>query len=349
MKAAVLENYKNFKWKEVAIPEISSSEVLIKVNYAGVCGSDQHIFLGEFHPRTKVPMIPGHEITGEIVKIGSGVRNFNFGDKVAVDPIIWCGKCPACERQHYPACTSLKLIGVDMNGGFAEYVPADESMLYKINDNISDINAALIEVLSIGFHACKRASLKKDDTVVIWGAGRIGHCILQAARTITDNKIFIIDILDTRLNLAKNNYDNIITINLKKENPFEIIKEFTNNQGVDIAFEAVGHATSILNKPQPVQGCIQSIHGAGVVCVLGLADDPVPVIFKELIWREAKIIASRVTHGEFSETIQQMSKKNLKPDILISEKFTLDNTQKAFELLEKEPGKYLKILIKISE
>jgi threonine dehydrogenase-like Zn-dependent dehydrogenase len=348
MKAAVLTKYRTIEVQDVPIPSYNDTEVLIKVAYAGICGSDQHIFNGDFHPRTRLPMIPGHEFAGTIVETGKSVKNFKKGDRVTVDPIIWCGHCPACKMKHYPACTTLKLIGVDMNGGFAEYVPADESMLYKIDNNITDIDGALIEVLSIGFHACKRAGLKKNDTVVIWGAGRIGHCILQAVRTITDNKIFIIDILDSRLELAKKNFDNINIINSKKENPIKIIKELTNNQGVDVAFEAVGHATPIQNTFHPVQGCIQSIHGAGVVCVLGLADDPVPVIFKELIWREAKIIASRVTHGEFSKTIQQLSKKNLKPDILISEKFTLDKTQEAFELLEKNPEKYLKILINIS-
>ena len=349
MKAAVLTKYRKIEIQDVPTPTYSDSEVLIKVKYAGICGSDQHIFNGDFHPRTKLPMIPGHEFSGTITEIGKNVKNYKKGDRVTVDPIIWCGYCPACKLKHYPACTTLKLIGVDMNGGFAEYVSADESMLYKIDDKISDKEASLIEVLSIGFHACNRAGLKESDTVVIWGAGRIGHCILQAVRTITKKTIFIVDIIDSRLNLAKKHFNNIITINSKKENAIEIIKDKTNNRGVDIAFESVGHSTHIPNSPNPIQGCILSIHGAGVVCVLGLADDPVPIIFKELIWREAKIIASRVTHGEFSKTIQQMSKKNLKPDILISKEFALNDTQEAFEKLEKEPEKYLKILLNISK
>ena len=349
MKAAVLTKYRKIEIQDIPIPSYNDTEVLIKVEYAGICGSDQHIFNGDFHPRTKLPMIPGHEFTGTIVETGKKVKKYKKGNRVTVDPIIWCGQCPACKLKHYPACTTLKLIGVDINGGFAEYVPADESMLYKINNNISDIHAALIEVLSIGFHACNRAGLKKNDSIVIWGAGRIGHCILQAARTKTDNLIFIIDILDSRLNLAKKNFDNIVTINSKKENPIEIIRKKTKNKFVDIAFESVGHATSTPKSPNPIQGCIQSIHGAGTVCILGLADDPVPVTFKELIWREAKIIASRVTHGEFSETIHQLSKKNLKPDILISKEFSLNQTQEAFEKLEKEPENYLKILLNISK
>jgi threonine dehydrogenase-like Zn-dependent dehydrogenase len=105
MKAAVLMEYGKFEWKETDVPINSDSEVLVKVSYAGICGSDQHIFKGEFHPRTKIPFIPGHEFAGIITTVGSKVKDFKTGEQVAVDPIIWCGKCPACMRKHYPACT----------------------------------------------------------------------------------------------------------------------------------------------------------------------------------------------------------------------------------------------------
>ncbi len=122
MKAAVLTEYGKITWMETEMPEIKETEVLVKVSYAGICGTDQHIFSGEFHPRTHVPFIPGHEFAGTIVETGQAVHNYKAGDRVTVDPIIWCGKCPACLIGHYPACTSLKLIGVDMNGGFGLYV-----------------------------------------------------------------------------------------------------------------------------------------------------------------------------------------------------------------------------------
>jgi 2-desacetyl-2-hydroxyethyl bacteriochlorophyllide A dehydrogenase len=347
MKAAVLEEYRKIVWKEVPEPEIAGNEVLIKVNYACICGSDQHIFLGEFHPRTRVPLIQGHEFAGEIVKTGPGVINFRKGDRVAVDPIIWCGKCPACELHHYPACTTLKLIGVDLDGGFAEFVKAPEHMLFRITPDISDEQAALVEVMSIGFHACNRAKVENNDTIVIWGAGKVGQCILQAARTKTSNILIMVDILDARLNRAKNAYPGIHIINAAMEDPVEKIKIITGGRGVDIAFEAVGHYKEIPGKVNPVRGCIQSIRGAGKVCVLGLSDEVTPVLFKELIWREATLIASRVTHGEFSETIENLQKGKLKPDALISDILTADKAQEAFEMLEAEPEKHLKILLKL--
>jgi len=122
MKAAVINHYNSVDWQEVQNPETGRSDVLIKVTYATICGTDQHIFRGEFHPRTRLPLIPGHEFAGHVEMTGKEARKFKPGDKVVVDPIIWCGTCDACKAGHYPACNTLKLIGIDLDGGFAEYI-----------------------------------------------------------------------------------------------------------------------------------------------------------------------------------------------------------------------------------
>jgi L-gulonate 5-dehydrogenase len=345
MNAAVLTEYKKVEWESVDIPEISGNEVLIKVSYACICGSDQHVFLGEFHPRTTLPLIQGHEFAGIIADTGPGVRYFKPGDRIAVDPIIWCGECPACKRHHYPACSTLKLVGIDLDGGFSEYMKVPERMLYKVTDKISDKHAALVEVLSIGFHACNRAKVCADDRVVIWGAGKVGQSILQALRTKTQNTVIMVDILDERLDIAKKAYSDIYVINAKKGNAGDRIKELIGGEGVDIAFEAVGHTKEFPGVVNPVRGCIQAIRGAGTVCVLGLSSEPSPIVMKELIWKEGIIMTSRVSHGEFAETIENMNKGTLNPDALITDIMHPSETQKAFEMLEEEPHKHLKILL----
>jgi threonine dehydrogenase-like Zn-dependent dehydrogenase len=345
MKAAVLKQYRNIEWGNVPTPGISAGQVLVKIKYASICGSDQHIFNGDFHPRTKLPLIPGHEFAGEIAEVGSLVKNYRIGDQVTVDPIIWCGVCPACKIGHYPACTSLKLVGIDLDGGFGEYIAVEEHMLYKTTKNISSAHAALIEILSIGFHACNRAEVTPQKSIAIWGAGKVGQSILQAARTKTDNIIFMIDPIADRLKIANRNYSDIIPINPCETDPAETIKEYTNGKGVDIAFEAVGHARNIEGRHNPVRSCINAIRGAGTVCVLGLGDEPASLIIKELIWKEAKIVASRVSHGEFAETVRHLDAGKLNPDALISDVLPASETQQGFELLENEPEKHLKILL----
>lgn len=345
MKAAVLESYNHFEWKDVDTPNVKPGEVLVRIQFASICGTDMHIFPGDFHPRTPVPFIPGHEMGGVVAKVGDGVSGFESGDKVAIDPIIWCGECPACRRKHYPACTSLKLLGVDMDGGFAEYISVPPHMLFKAAPHLPDEHVALVEIYGIGFHANNRAETKEGDTLAIWGAGRVGQVILQAARTKTNGTIYMVDPLENRLRIATDNYENVIPINPLKDNPVDAIKKHTAGKGVDIVFEAVGHADEIEGVNHPVRSCIQSLRGGGKVCVLGLSDEPAPVVFKELIWKEAQIITSRVSDGEFTEVIEHLNAGNLKPDALISKVMPGWQIQQAFEMLQKEKEKYLKVLL----
>ena len=345
MKASVLEEYGKISWKSIPDPKVNENDVLINVKFSNICGTDEHIFKGEFHPRTSLPLVMGHELSGIVADTGKNIRKYQLGDKVVVDPIIWCGECAACKRGHHPACSSLKLIGIDLDGGFAEYISVPENMVYKVHDEISLRHASLVEVLSIGFHACNRAGVKENDTVLIWGGGKLGQCILQAVKTKTNAQVFIVDILDERLQRAGNAYPDIVTINPKLANPVQLIKEQTG--GIDIAFEAVGHVENVNNIPNPVRGCIQSIRGAGTVCVLGLADEPSPILMKELIWKEAKIIASRVSHGEYSETLSALEKGTLKPEALITKEMQMPDLQKAFSILENEKKDHLKILMEV--
>jgi threonine dehydrogenase-like Zn-dependent dehydrogenase len=234
-----------------------------------------------------------------------------------------------------------------MNGGFGEYVAAKPNMLYKLPENIPSNHGALVEVLGIGFHASNRAGVKKGDSIAIWGTGKVGHCILQAVKTKTNGPVILIDLVDERLIRAKEAYPDVEIVNPLKTNPVEAVKALTGGKGVDIAFEAVGHDTSGGKTINPIRGCINIIRGAGTVCVLGLGDEAAPIVFKELIWKEAKIIASRVSHGEFAEVIDQINKGNLKPEVLITDIFHASRAQEAFHLLENEPEKHLKILLEL--
>lgn len=347
MKAAIIRTYGEIKQEEIPVPFLADDQIMVRVRYASICGSDQHIFKGEFHPRTKLPLIPGHEFAGVVEAVGKDVTGFHPGEKVTVDPILWCGKCAACQVGHYPACISLKLIGIDMDGGFAELIAVPAHTVFKIPDHISDELAALIEILSIGFHASSRAGVKESDDILIMGAGKVGQSILHAASTITKGKIILADILDDRLAIALKAFPNLITINTTRTDPVSFIKELTNGRGVDIAFEAVGHDVKVPGRHNPARTCINAIKGGGTVCVLGLGDHPTEILMKELIWKEAKIVSSRVSHGEFAKTIEALDKGTIHPENMITGILDLKNAQEGFELLESEPGKHLKILLRV--
>jgi threonine dehydrogenase-like Zn-dependent dehydrogenase len=293
-------------------------------------------------------LIQGHEFAGTIVEPDLPSKTSNQAT-VAVDPNYMVRHCPACKRHHYPACSTLKLVGIDLDGGFSEFMKVPEVMLYKVGDKIPEQHAALVEVLSIGFHACKRAGVRAGDTVVIWGAGKVGQSILQALKTKTRNTVILVDILDERLAMAKKTYDDVQIINAARTNAIEKISEITGNEGVDIAFEAVGHTKDLQGVVNPVRGCIQAIRGAGKVCVLGLSTEPSPIVMRELIWKEGTLITSRVSHGEFAETIENMNLGTLKPSSLVTDIMPPSRTQQAFEMLEDEPQKHLKILLDFNQ
>jgi Threonine dehydrogenase and related Zn-dependent dehydrogenases len=347
MKAAVISEYGKINLEDVKKPVLQENHILIKVKYASICGTDQHIFHGEFHPRTQLPLIPGHEFAGIAEEVSSNVKNISPGDKVTVDPIIWCGKCAACKAGHYNACTTLKLVGIDLDGGFAEYISVPSHMVYKVPEHVSDKNAALIEILSIGFHASSRAGLSANDDILIVGSGKVGNSILHAAKTITTGKVIMADILDERLAMAKSAFGDIYTVNIRKNDPVAFVKEITGGRGVDIAFEAVGHEKEVEGRFNPVRLCINAIKGGGIVTVLGLSDHPSGILMKELIWKEARIISSRVSHGEYAKVIEALDKGTLHPESMITGIFDLKDAQRGFECLENEPEKHLKILLKV--
>lgn len=222
-------------------------------------------------------------------------------------------------------------------------------MIYKVPEHVKDEHAALIEILSIGFHASKRAQLKEEDSIAIWGAGKVGQSILHASKTIIKGKVFLVDIIEERLEIAKSSFPDIEIINALNVNPVERIKELTGGNGVDVAFEAVGHATVIPERYNPIRSCINAIRGGGKICVLGLSDEPAEIVMKEMIWKEAVLITSRVSHGEYQDSIEALASGKLNPDAMITSVIRIDDIQEAFGLLEKQPDKYLKILLKISE
>ena len=342
----MLAAYGKIVWRSVPLPRPGPDQALIKVAYASICGSDEHVFRGEFHPRTRLPLIQGHEFAGTIIRVGKNVKKFRAGDRVAVDPIFWCGKCIACQKGHHQACKSLKLLGIDAHGGFGEYVAAGAMMLYKIPKRVPDRHAALVELFSIGLHACNRAGLRRGDTAAVFGAGKIGQAVLQAAANRTRGALFAVDVLEQRLEIARKVNPEVKAIHAKKEDPVKRILALTGGRGVDAAFEAAGHAQTIRGRAHPVRQCVQALRPGGTVCVLGLSDAPAPLVMKELIFKEAKIVASRVTAGEFGEAVSLLSRKKLKPGPLITGEWPASGLGKAFEMLKRRPGKHLKILIK---
>lgn len=245
MKAAVLHSLGNFKTEMVEIPKISDNEVLIKVKYAGICGSD--VPRSMLSGARKYPLILGHEFAGEVAEVGGNVDNLNPQDRVVVAPLVPCGECEHCKASDYGLCDNYNIIGTGSNGAFAEYVKVPKDHILKIDDSLSFETAAGIEPATIGYHGLQKANIQPGETVVVMGCGSIGQLTLQWAKIFGASTVIAVDIFDDKLDLAKE-LGADITINSKEVDAVEKIKEITNG-GADVVAETAG---SVITQQQSI-------------------------------------------------------------------------------------------------
>jgi L-iditol 2-dehydrogenase len=347
MKAAILIDDKEIRLGEVPKPTLKDDQVLIRVHWVSICGTDLHIYLGEFKPRVTYPRILGHEFSGVVESVGRDVSYFRKGDRVVVDPIIWCNQCPACLNGHHNACQFLKLIGVDIDGAFAEYVLADAGKVFKIPEGISLRDAVLIELYSIGVHSIRKAMIEPGDRVVVLGAGRLGLSVLEVIKQTAASWVCSVDLLENRLEIAKKLGADLV-INTRQKDPAEEILNFTDGLGVDRVIETVGTAAEIENRDMPVQQAVRMARHGGRIVVMGMGSQYTPVFWKECVEKEIQLVGSRVTLGDFPRALSLMSQGRFHPDLLISKECSLEETGEAFRLLEEGPDHFLKFLIKVA-
>ncbi|WP_094604434.1 Starvation-sensing protein RspB [Sporomusa silvacetica DSM 10669] len=319
---------------ERPIPECKENEVLIKVKAAGICGSDAHIYHGK-NAFATYPRVVGHEFAGEIVKVGSQVKNLQVGDGVAVDPVSSCGHCYACRIGRHNVCKSLSVIGVHRDGGYREYVAVDAGSAHKLPKNISWEIAAMIEPYTIAAQVMDRGRLTADDTVLICGAGPIGLILLQAVK-MTGARVAIMDIIDTRLNMAKEMAADLV-INSKTSDMITEMMAFTNNEGASLILEATGNINVL-------ETCIQKIAApAGRVVVLGFSTELVKIPQVAIMSKELEIIGTRLNNNKFPQVIEWFAKGLVQPEKILTHTFKFEEVEKAFDFMDKNPADVCKI------
>lgn len=236
MKAVLYKDIQVVKMSDIKRPIITNNEALIKVKYAGICGTDLHIFDG-LHPRAKAPLVMGHEISGIIEEINTERKDIKIGDRVAINPLISCGYCLPCKEGNPHLCPNLKLVGIDQNGGFEEYVKIKDDKLYKIPSSLPLDLAALIEPVAVAVHAVRKSKLLIGDKVVVIGGGPIGQLVALICRINGAPSIVLSEIKSERSNFAKKM--GLITASSKEET-IKKNMEMTKGEGSDIVYEVVG-------------------------------------------------------------------------------------------------------------
>ena len=347
MKAAVLYNDREIRLGQVPDPQLGPDDVLIAPSYAGICGTDLHIFRGEFHNRVKYPAVLGHEFGGVVLEAGKNVKGFKRGDRVTVDPILSCHECPACLTGHLNACRKLALLGVEYNGGFGQYVVAPSSHVFALPDNFDMQYVSMVEMYGLACHVLGRGMVQPGESVVILGAGKLGLAVMDVLCHKGDaNQVIAVDVQPFRLETARK-VGAQVALNLHDEDPVERVMELTGGLGVDCVIECVGHFHELPGRESPIAQAVKMIRSAGRVVTAGMGEQLSPVHFKTLVLKEAQIIASRVTLGEFPRAISLMSRGVLHPELLVTHRMSLADVAGAFERVDQEAPDTIKVVLDI--
>lgn len=312
MQAYVIEKERSGVLKSVPVPEPGDHEVLIKVMGAGLCGTDAHIYLGEYY--STFPLIPGHEFAGIIEKTGKDVKGFKEGQRVVADPNIFCEGCHFCQQNIQNFCQNFSAIGVTRDGAFAEYVVAPEGCVFKI-EQMSFTEGVLVEPLACVVYGQMRARPQVGDSVLIFGAGPIGLLHLQLAKRNGATFVTVVDLKEERLALAsKLGADYTLVSNSELEEHLK--KEFP--LGFNLVIDSTGAPTVVEKAPTFVKN-------AGTLLIFGVCPPNAKVSFSpyEIYKRDLKIVGSFALKKTFQPAINLIEQKAVDVSAVIGAQISL--------------------------
>jgi len=336
MKAAIWYGGKNIKIEEIPVPDIAADQALIKVKAVGICGSELHAFTGASKRRVP-PLVMGHEFSGEVAKVGgNSITDLKVGDRVAVEPIIGCGRCVQCLSGLSNICSDRKLIGMQIPGALAEYVAVPASKCHQIPENVSFEEATLCEPLGNAIRAVNQCFLQTGDDVLVLGSGVIGLMAIQVARHHTSGKIIATDVVDEKLKLAKK-FGADYTINSRNENVIERVMEITGGKGADCAIEVVGHA-------DVVSQAIASTKRGGIITLVGLWQQMMNLDIMDVVSREIRLQGHYGYIGyEFKVALKLLADKKIDTETFASVRYPLERVVDAVE--DMATSKVLKSIV----
>ena len=339
---AFLVAKQQYEVREAPMPTLENDDdVLIKIDYVGICGADQDMFLTGRYGIFDVdfPKIIGHEAAGVVVKTGPAVKHLKPGDKVALEPQVPCGKCEQCVTGHYHLCPDVMFKGAPpVTGCNQNYVVHPAEWCFKLPEGTTTRDGSLLEPLAVGMHAANQGGVKMGDTVIINGAGTIGLCVLNACRAKGATKIISIDMSPARLEKAEKM--GAIPVNFAECDPVAKINELTDGRGGDVVIEASGNAKAFLNTAYYVRT-------GGTICCVGLGPKPIiEVDYQALIYKEATIKTVCRYCNEYPTCIAGLASGLMSTEGIITHEFPLEKVQEAYEFAVNNKDIAIKTIIK---
>lgn len=341
MKALVLQEYHQLVYEDVPEPEIATDGVLIQVKACGICGSDVHGLDGSTGRRIP-PIIMGHEASGMIIQAGKDVKDFTAGDRVTFDSTIYCGACYFCRRGQINLCDNRRVLGVScqdyrQHGAFAEYVAVPQRILYRLPETLSYERAAMVEPVSIAFHAMTLTPITLNNTAVVVGAGMIGILLIQALRLAGCGQIIAVDLAPQKLALASQAGADVVLQAGQNNVTAEILK-LTDERGADLAFEVVGNTTAL-------NTAIASLRKGGTLTIIGNLAPTVEFPLQAIVTRQITVYGSCSSNGEYSACLDMIAAGKINVDLLINKVAPLSEGAFWFQKLYNGEDNLMKVIL----
>lgn len=336
MKAVYMEKPWNIEISDVQMPKPKEGEALLRVKSAGICGSDIGAFRGT-NGLVSYPRIIGHEIAGEVISIPENNKNgIKPGDRVIVDPYLYCGHCYPCSIGRTNCCVDLKVLGVHVDGGMAEYFCHPADMLLKVPDDMPWDIIPMAEPLTIALHGIHRLNLKAGEHIAINGAGPIGLLAAMVALHYGAEPIMI-DLVKERLDFAKS-LGVRYTINLREEDLVEKVREYTNGRMAECVMEASGANSAI-------RATLDIVSHAGRIALTGWPKQETPIPTDMITRKEVDVRGARTSAGEFPEAIDLIYHQKVDARRILTKVISIDEAPETIRDIEKNPGNYMKVNI----
>jgi L-iditol 2-dehydrogenase len=342
MKALVLQEYKKFAVEELPVPAPQPGEVLVRVKACGICGSDVHGMDGSTGRRIP-PLVMGHEAAGEIAAVGPGVTAWKPGDRVTFDSTVYCGECWFCKRGEVNLCDNRQVLGVSCGdyrrqGAFAEYVAVPQRILYRLPDNISFEQAAMVEAVSVAVHAIARTPHLRDSSAVVVGVGMIGLLVVQALRVAGCRQIIALDLEEDRLQLAVRRGATAAFKSSEPDLPAKI-KMLTEGRGADAAFEVVGLSPTL-------KIAIDCVRKGASITLVGNLKPEVDLPLQAIVTRQLTLIGTCASAGEYPECLDLIASGKINVTEFISATPPLAEGAQWFARLYAGEKGLMKVLLK---
>lgn len=341
MKALVLEEYNRLEYKDVADPDVGPEDVLVRVKACGICGSDVHGLDGSTGRRIP-PLIMGHEASGVIAAVGENVTGWQEGDRVTFDSTIYCGKCHFCRRGEINLCDNRRVLGVSpgeyrQHGAFAEYVAVPQHILYRLPEGVSFEQAAMVEALSVAFHAVGRTPISLNDSAVVVGTGMIGLSVIQSLRVAGCGDIIAVDLDQGRLELARQ-LGADVGLNPEQEDVVAQVLRRTENRGADVAFEVVGISPTL-------ELAIKCARKGGAVTLVGNWAPTTEFPMQAVVTRELMLYGSCASRGEYPACLDMISRGAIDMDVMVSAVVPLAEGASWFQRLHQGESGLMKVIL----